>query len=113
LCTVKFYPFYRRKSATAWATKSCGLHARSRQTLQKGYGRFHYLDNSKFCSNARGSCAEVLDHLITAADEKLISSEVLGQGRARIETALKLINGYMAYLKRSSGSVKAPITNNE
>ncbi len=30
--------------------------------IAEGYGRFHYLDNAKFCSNARGSCHEVLDH---------------------------------------------------
>ena len=34
--------------------------------IAEGYGRFHYLDNAKFCSNARGSVYEVLDHLITA-----------------------------------------------
>ena len=35
----------------------------------KGYGRFHYLDSAKFCSNARGSLNESLDHLNVAADE--------------------------------------------
>ena len=30
--------------------------------LAEGYGRFHYMDNAKFCSNSRGSCWEVLDH---------------------------------------------------
>ncbi|NBS53827.1 MAG: four helix bundle protein, partial [Spartobacteria bacterium] len=33
--------------------------------IAEGYGRFHYLDSSKFFSNARGSTYEVLDHLIT------------------------------------------------
>src|SRR4051794_26184605 len=37
--------------------------------IAEGYGRFHFLDNAKFCSNARGSCWEVLDHMITAQDE--------------------------------------------
>lgn len=40
--------------------------------IAEGYGRFHYLDNAKFCSNARGSCREVLDHLIAAADEGFV-----------------------------------------
>lgn len=69
--------------------------------IAEGYGRFHYLDNSKFCSNARGSCCEVLDHLITAVDEDLISSDLLVAGRAKVETALKVLNGYIAYLKRA------------
>jgi four helix bundle protein len=70
--------------------------------LAEGYGRFHHLDNAKFCSNARGSVWEVLDHLITAADEGLITQDVLDQGRLHISQAAKLINGYMAYLKRAA-----------
>ena len=37
--------------------------------IAEGHGRFHYLDNLKFCRNARGSLNEVLDHLICACDE--------------------------------------------
>lgn len=69
--------------------------------IAEGYGRFHYLDNAKFCSNARGSCYEVLDHLITAHDEELISDELLQSGRALTETAVRLLSGYMNYLKRA------------
>jgi hypothetical protein len=60
------------------------------------------MDNAKFCSNARGSCWEVLDHLITANDENMISSEILAKGRELVNHAVKLINGYMNYLKRVS-----------
>lgn len=70
--------------------------------LAEGYGRFHYLDNAKFCSNSRGSCYEVLDHLITAKDENLISVELLEKGRDLVTNAAKLVNGYMNYLKRAS-----------
>jgi len=70
--------------------------------IAEGYGRFHYLDNSKFCSNARGSAYETLDHLITAMDEGLIPESLLVTGRCKIETAVKLINGYMNYLKRAA-----------
>jgi four helix bundle protein len=71
--------------------------------LAEGYGRYHYLDNSKFCSNARGSCCEVLDHLITANDEGLITDSLLKEGRVLIAQSLRLINGYIAYLKRAAG----------
>ncbi len=70
--------------------------------IAEGYGRFHYLDNAKFCSNARGSCWEVLDHLITAHDEEMIPSEMLNEGRVFVNEAVKLLNGYMNYLKRAS-----------
>jgi len=69
--------------------------------IAEGYGRFHYLDNAKFCSNARGSCWDTLDHLITRNDEGFISSELLDQGRMLLNQAVKLLNGYMNYLKRA------------
>ncbi len=69
--------------------------------IAEGYGRFHYLDNAKFCSNARGSCWEVLDHLITSHDEKLLCEELVFRGRELVGTAIKLLNGYMGYLKRA------------
>jgi four helix bundle protein len=69
--------------------------------IAEGYGRFHYLENAKFCSNARGSCWEVLDHLIAAHDEGLIPNVLLVRGREAISNAVRLLNGYMNYLKRA------------
>jgi four helix bundle protein len=80
--------------------------------IAEGYGRFHHLDNAKFCSNARGSCWEVLDHLITGCDEELMSAELLGRGRELVNAAVKLLNGYMNYLKRAHNAVPTPITDN-
>jgi four helix bundle protein len=70
--------------------------------IAEGYGRFHYLDNAKFCSNSRGSCWEVLDHLITASDECLLPSSVVSQGKSLVHEAVKLLNGYMNYLQRAA-----------
>ena len=72
--------------------------------VAEGYGRFHYLDNAKFCSNARGSCWEVLDHLITASDEQFVSDELLARGRELVGHAVRLLYGYMSYLKRTQDS---------
>jgi four helix bundle protein len=69
--------------------------------IAEGYGRFHYLDNAKFCSNARGSCWEVLDHLITSRDEELLPEELLYRGRGLVTNAIRLLNGYLNYLKRA------------
>ena len=87
--------------------------------IAEGYGRFHYLDNAKFCSNARGSCWEVLDHLLTASDERLIAVELIASGRALVERAVILLNGYINYLKRAQTGESArttepnePITSN-
>jgi four helix bundle protein len=79
--------------------------ARSTTTnIAEGYGRFHYLDNARFCSNARGSCWEVLDHLITSQDEELLSDQLVEQGRELVATAVMVINGYMRYLRRAKPS---------
>src|SRR5207302_7551901 len=78
--------------------------------IAEGYGRFHYLDNAKFCSNSRGSCWEVLDHLITGNDDDFISAELLSRGRVLVHQAVKLLNGYMNYLKRANTA--GPITDN-
>ena len=68
----------------------------------EGYGRFHYRDNYKFCSNARGSLFESLDHLITADDEDYLPEQTSAQARSLFDNALQLLNGYMAYLKRAA-----------
>jgi len=78
--------------------------------IAEGYGRFHYLDNAKFCSNARGSCFETLDHLITANDEGIISAGMLAEGRKLVDEANRILNGYIKYLRKKATT---PITNNQ
>jgi four helix bundle protein len=79
--------------------------------IAEGYGRFHYLDNAKFCSNSRGSCWEVLDHLITGNDEALIRPDFLNEGRQLVNSAIRVLNGYMNYLKRAQKSAASDPTN--
>lgn len=66
--------------------------------IAEGYGRYHYLDNAKFCRNARGSLYEVLDQLITASDDNLITDEEMNEGRILFENVLRPLNGYINYL---------------
>jgi four helix bundle protein len=75
--------------------------------IAEGHGRYHFLDKRKFCSNARGSCSEVLDHLITGNDEGLLPAGHLVTGRRLVAHATKLINGYIAYLRRAGGAADA------
>jgi four helix bundle protein len=67
--------------------------------VAEGHGRFHYQDNIRFCIMARGSLSETLDHLIIALDEKIIKEEVLISFQAEYESCLRLLNGYIQYLK--------------
>lgn len=70
--------------------------------IAEGYGRFHYLDNAKFCCNARGSAYEVLDHLITAQADRMISDELFRKGEQLVEQSVRLLNGYISYLQKAS-----------
>lgn len=72
--------------------------------VAEGDGRYHYQDNAKFCRNARGSCKEVLDHLITAHDEGMLTDEALLDGRILVESAAKLLSAYIRYLIKAQRS---------
>ena len=69
--------------------------------VAEGDGRFHFQDNAKFCRIARGSCKEVLDHLITGCDEGLLGRSMLMEGRVSVEKAVKLLSAYIRYLNNS------------
>jgi four helix bundle protein len=69
-------------------------------TIAEGYGRHHHQENIQFCRVARGSLAETLDHLLVAVDEKYIDAAEYAAIRELQESALKVLNGYIAYLKR-------------
>lgn len=71
--------------------------------IAEGHGRFHYQDNLKFCRNARGSLNEVLDHLICALDEMLITDGQLADLRHKYDECYRLLNGYIAFLTKKNG----------
>lgn len=67
--------------------------------IAEGWGRYHYKENIKFLLNARGSVAELLDHGIEAKVCNYISEDVLIILRNKVESCLRLINGYIKYLR--------------
>ncbi len=69
--------------------------------IAEGYGRFHYLDNAKFCRNSRGSLMELLDHLKIAQESEYITLEQLNEFRQKINKNNALINGYIQYLLKA------------
>lgn len=81
--------------------------------IAEGHGRYHFLDNYRFCSQARGSLNEVLDQLITCLDDSLIHEDLYRLGRDHFEKTLRILNGYMSWLRRSAkakGSATEPLT---
>ncbi|MBN7810435.1 four helix bundle protein [Algoriphagus sp. H41] len=67
--------------------------------IAEGFGRFHFQENVQFCRIARGSLNETLDHLLIAKEENYISNEELAQFRILFGDTLRLLNGYIKYLK--------------
>ena len=72
--------------------------------IAEGFGRHHHTENLQYCRQARGSLSECLDHLNAALDEELITNEEHQTHRAQIEESWRLLNGYIAYLKRCADS---------
>lgn len=68
--------------------------------IAEGHGRYHYQDNIRFCIMARGSLSETFDHMIIAFDENIITKEALQDFKIEYESCLKLLNGYIQYLKK-------------
>lgn len=69
--------------------------------IAEGYGRFYYQENIQFCRISRGSLFELIDHLTVAMDESYISQERLNEFKERILHCVKVLNGYIAYLKKA------------
>jgi four helix bundle protein len=69
--------------------------------IAEGFGRFHHQENIQFCRQARGSLNETLDHIICAFDCNYIDNNNLEELRAIHNHCLKLLNGYISYLKKA------------
>lgn len=72
--------------------------------IAEGYGRFHFQENIQFCRQARGSLYETHDHLITAFDEGYITDVMLKEFEMKVDEVLKVLNGYINYLKKAKDS---------
>ena len=68
--------------------------------IAEGYGRYHYQENIQFCRQARGSLYELLDHFTVALDERYINQSKFEEFRTEIFELIKILNGYIKYLKR-------------
>jgi four helix bundle protein len=71
--------------------------------IAEGHGRYHFQENIQFCRQARGSLYEVLDHLTVALDENYISEEEFNILKTKIFVVIKILNGYISYLKKRKG----------
>lgn len=95
--TANTYPKEERFLLTA-QTKDAARSVTA--NIAEGYGRYHYQEAIQFCRISRGSLLETYDHLSSALEESYISIEKFNELKNQYEQVLKLLNGYISYLKR-------------
>lgn len=74
--------------------------------IAEGHGRYHFLDNVRFCYIARGSLTEVQSHLTLAHDLGFVADETYEHITSEAESIGRQLNNYIAYLKRSKHGEK-------
>ena len=68
--------------------------------IGEGHGRYHFQENIQFCRISRGSLMELIDDLNTCIDEKYFPQNHMEALKAEGYTVNKMLNGYIAYLKK-------------
>ena len=71
----------------------------STANIAEGYGRFHFQENIQFCRQSRGSLFELIDHVLVAEECEYIDLEEKDKLIEHIIPAIRLLNGYIKYLK--------------
>ncbi|HEY6976956.1 MAG TPA: four helix bundle protein [Chitinophagaceae bacterium] len=69
--------------------------------IAEGHGRYTYKDQLHFRVQARGSLSETYNHLIDALDCTYINEGQLDYFKNKIDEIERLLNGYMAYLRKN------------
>ena len=68
--------------------------------IAEGHGRYYYQQGVFFCYIARGSLDETINHLVTALELEYISKDLYREVRAIADETRRMLNGYIAYLKK-------------
>jgi len=104
--TLPKYEEYRLKDQIIRSSRSVT------ENIAEGYGRYHHQENVQFCRISRGSLTEAIEQLNISLDEEYLNIEKYNELKGLANTTLKLLNGYINYLKRCASS-GVPTTNNQ
>lgn len=69
------------------------------RNIAEGFARFKHKEFAQFVRIAKGSEAEVLNHLIDAYDQRLITEDELMKTEWLLKRALKAANGLIRWLE--------------
>jgi four helix bundle protein len=79
--------------------------------IAEGYGRFYYQENVRFCYIARGSLEETLSHLAFCSEAGFVPNAIYDSLEKEGEEIGKMLNGYIAYIKKSKQGANEPGAN--
>ncbi|MBI3737430.1 MAG: four helix bundle protein [Chloroflexi bacterium] len=79
--------------------------------IAEGHGRFYYQEAVRFCYIARGSLSETYTHITLAHELGYIPDNTYIRLRKQTEELIRIINGYIAYLKRVKIGANEPGAN--
>ncbi len=74
--------------------------------IAEGHGRFSYPDQIRFCTMARGSLSETINHLVDAFDESYIPETILNNLKKSGKEIERMLNGYIIYLRKKRDEIK-------
>jgi len=78
------------------------------RNIAEGFARFKHKEFAQFVRIAKGSEAEVLNHLIDARDQRLITDDEFLLAEHLIKRALKAANGLIRYLESTPDVAPRP-----
>lgn len=98
---VKLFPDYEKYDLTMQMRRASRS---ATYNIAEGYGRFHHKENIQFCRVSRGSLYELLDQIDVAFEEEYITIEKFNSLNDLVITCIKILNGYIKYLKKAKDS---------
>ena len=72
--------------------------------IAEGHGRYHYLDQTRFTLQSRGSLEELIDDLNACEDEQYFPEKEIALLKQEGWRVRQLIDGYIRYLRQQKSS---------
>lgn len=76
--------------------------------IAEGHGRFHFQESIQFFRHSRGSVQELMDDLNVCLDESYEAEEHILSLKSEAVEILRMLNGYINFLKRSKERLARP-----